>query len=73
MSGIVNLINTQIIPVVKTLLQTVATLMVTLGAIYYITAGAKPENVGKAHKMIFWAAVGYAISIAAGTIINLFT
>jgi len=64
----INAVNNAVGPVVLTL----ATLFVVLGAIYYITGGHSEGNVEKAHKFLFWAAVGYAIYLASGTILNLF-
>lgn len=64
MAGPINLIN-NLVTSLTSLLLIIATIFVIIGGYYYISGGAKTENIDKAHKMIFWAAIGYGIALAA--------
>jgi hypothetical protein len=46
-----------------------AVLMLVIAAIFFVTAGAKPENISTAKKIAIYAIVGLAIALAASGLV----
>jgi hypothetical protein len=59
---------TNLITVIVGLSAGLATLFLTIGGLLYLTAGGDPEQVAKAKKALFNAAIGYGIAILAPTL-----
>lgn len=63
-----DLLTNGILPAVAGIVGSLATVMIIVAGIFYLTSAGSPERVGTAKKALMYAIIGIVIAIAAGTI-----
>ena len=68
-----SLITQGILPAVAGIVGSLATVMIIVAGILYLTSAGSPERIGTAKKALIYAIVGIVIAIAADSIANIIT
>jgi hypothetical protein len=63
-----NLIADKIIPAIVGIIGSLATIMIIIAGILYLTSAGSPERINTAKKALMYAIIGIVIAVAAGTI-----